>query len=155
MAEQQTAAAATAIPNELLENWANVRLAHEGVMVDKVQRASRIVEWLAKHAADGKYDASDFPADDMGVSIGNKIYVTQPGTDQTSTQPAVQQPESSKPSIVSHLVGPAIGAVTLAAGLGLGSWLLRDKPEPTTQPMPVASDADRDWKASAYVSKPE
>lgn len=90
----------------------------------------------------------------LGGGQGNGKLPTTPAVQQPTAQPTPQQ-EGSKPSVLGQLVGPAIGAGTLAAGLGLGSWLLGDKPEPATQPTPAVGDADRDWKASAYVSKPE
>lgn len=118
----------------------NRHLAHEGIMLDRMQRQLRNAESLQRFAATN--DTNDLPKpgdDDMGVNIGNEYHLHQ-----------VMQPNEPKPSTP---VGPAIGTsigsklwpLVLGASLACGStglgWLLAKWDTP---PPPAAADTDTD-----------
>jgi hypothetical protein len=80
------------------------------------------------------------------------------------TQPVVPAPVPSAPAAVAKKTSwliPALAAGGLAlgafgAGTGLSSMLRNDDQVVVQQPdAPQTSKPDRDWKASAYVSRPE
>ena len=101
------------------KHWPRVRLAHEGVMVDRVQRVQRIGEVVARNTMTGKTkDASGWPGDTegdaMGVSIGDTVHNHYP-----APTPA------KKPMRTAAKVAAA--AALLAAGVGAGTgvpWAL-------------------------------
>jgi hypothetical protein len=118
--------------NKLLRNWANMRLGHEGMMLDKITRQNRIVEVLARNAATGDVsDVSGWPeGDDMGVNIGNEIHYH-------GGNPAPVQPMEKTPAPTASKVLPWILAAAAAlGGAGLTSVLL-DR-EPAVKPSVVA-----------------
>jgi hypothetical protein len=63
---------------KFLLNWMQTRLAHEGMMLNKILRQNRIVEQLAAQTREGKFSGGQTPSDlegeDMGVSIGNETH---------------------------------------------------------------------------------
>lgn len=100
------------------QNWADTRLAHEGMMLDKIQRQTQIVEQLAAQTRDGKFSSGEVPAtpeDDMGVSIGNEIHNHYPA----ATPPEDRPPEVATPTIEAQPVG-SLAKWILAASLLLG-----------------------------------
>lgn len=117
------------------KHWPRVRLAHEGLMVDKIQRQSRIVEQLARNTMTGdNQDVSGWPGhegdDSMGVNIGDHIHYhaasEQPAPQQppatpapTSAAPAAATPPTEQPKSVwrTWLARTAL----VAGGLGLGA----------------------------------
>jgi len=110
------------------KHWARVRLGHEGFMLDKIQRQSRIVEQLAKNAMTGDSQATDaWPGNDggdaMGVNIGDHIHYHY--ADQETETP--QQAETQQPTQSSWKTKAAIATALLAGGTGVGAmtqaWL--------------------------------
>ena len=135
-----------------LKHWARVRLGHEGMVLDSIQRQTRIVEITARNAATGKTDCIDgwpeYEGETMGVDIGDEIhnhYYPAPPTPETP--PSTESP-TKKPA--STLTKAAMVAALLAGGGGIGAaatvgipWLLGmfDKPaaqQPVEQPDPNA-----------------
>lgn len=111
------------------KHWARVRLGHEGMMLEKIQRQNRIVEVNARNTMTGKSDdVTDWPkseGDEMGVDIGDEIhnhyYPPSPATETSAKKPATT------------LAKAALAAALLAGGGGAGlgvPWLMGmfDKP---------------------------
>lgn len=122
------------------------RVAHMGMMLEKVNRQNRRVERIEKFAATG--DAKDLNApdsekdEDMGVAIGNEYHyhvqappvaapavsTTTPGT-TTTTQPT----KSPLPSFIAPLLlAAALG--TGAGGMALYNWFTSKPATTITQP---------------------
>jgi hypothetical protein len=123
-------------------------IAHEGIMLDRVQRQLRTAEKMQKFAATGDPKDLEWTAEDeadMGVNIGNENHF------HIETKEQSQAATSSAPTAVTAAksVWPAavVGASLLASGLGGGAgvgYIVNDllKPE---QPAPAAStDTDTD-----------
>ena len=98
----------------VLKNWARVRLGHEAMMLDKIDRQNRIVEQLAQNQMTGDSKNIDLwpPKEDegdMGVNIGDTInYHTTP----TAT------------STFAKAIPYVISAAALLGGGGLGGAAL-------------------------------
>jgi len=93
------------------KHWPRVRLAHEGVMVDRVQRVQRIGEVLARNAMTGNMaDTNGWPSGDekMGVDIGDVIH--------NHYYPPKPEPAAPKP--MGNLAKAAIAAALLGTGAG-------------------------------------
>lgn len=93
---------------EVLKNWALIRLGHEGVMLDRVQKNGQNVQKLADLALTGQ--VGDTTADDpMGVSIGNKFEFhnysgEKPADPQETPTPSSPRPNPSVEEIVAAVV---------------------------------------------------
>ncbi len=106
---------------KIARNWFNVRLGHEGMMLDKIQQQQKRVFEIADRAANGTTGKPSQSAgdDDMGVNIGNEIHyhgvqqaastVTNTGTPGLST--------AAKAALVVALLGGAGGVGYAAADL--------------------------------------
>ena len=95
------------------KHWPRVRLAHEGMMVDKIGRQTQIVEVLARNAMTGDSASTDgWPDpegdDDMSVKIGDEIHYhaapeppQQPVAEggQTSSPPAQSLPPAAESTL--------------------------------------------------------
>lgn len=71
---------------KFLRHWMQTRLGHEGMMLEKIQRQSRIVEQLAAQTREGKFSGgavASVPEDEMGVSIGNEVHHHYPEAAKT------------------------------------------------------------------------
>jgi len=154
--DSRTATAGPTPPNDSALNqavdwcakhWARVRLGHEGVMLDEVQRNMRRREAIAYAAAQG--DTSQLKGwpdqdegDDMGVNIGdntthNHYYPqAQPAGDQGLSLGGVAR------AVAPWLIAAAIG---LPGGYGLAKWF---EPAPVTTPQPAAG---YEYDGRAYV----
>lgn len=105
------------------KHWPRARLAHEGMMLEKIQRQQRCVEVNARNAMTGDTtDTDGWPEEDdeMGVKIGDEIHHHHP------------KPSSK---ILPYVLAAALGAT--GGGLALLPWLLSNRPEP-----PAATDQD-------------
>ncbi|MFH1184690.1 MAG: hypothetical protein V1755_06580 [Chloroflexota bacterium] len=114
---------------ELKQNWANVRLAHEAMMLDKLQHDGRLIRRLARKTQDGTLgqataEPEDAEGDEMGVSIGNTIYYGQPNPVPTTSPPP---PVTPAPAPVTEPAGPSAAtplwkkALATAALVGAGA----------------------------------
>lgn len=146
---------------EFKENWMNSRLAHEGLMLEEVQRRNRATHAMAKFAAtadvaqlvkDLSPDATE--GDDVGVSIGNKTFIyhtAQAAQANTTTQAPEAAPLAA--SNTTNTLGKlaAAGALLGAGGLGaVGAGLAIDyltKPDPAPIVQPVQPGIDTDTNA--------
>lgn len=132
------------------KHWPRVRLAHEGVMLDRVQRVQRIGEISARNAMTGKVDdTSGWPSneegDKMGVKIGDEIhhhYAPEP--------PPEPEPEPTpEPDKVNPLAQLALYTALLFSGAGavaIPLWLAGnfDREQPVIEsPSPVDVDTTR------------
>lgn len=122
-----------------VRNVFNRHLAHEGIMLDRMQRQLRNAESLQRFAATN--DVKDLPQpgdDDMGVNIGNEYHLHQimPPTEPKPTTPAA--------SAIGASIGSRLWPLVLGASLALGStglgWLLHGWQSDT----PKAVDTDSD-----------
>ena len=112
------------------KHWARVRLGHEGVMLDKIERQNRIVEVVARNAMTGKPDDTEgWPPsgdDSMGVDIGDTIHnhYYPASTETPAKEPASAPTQSKLPSLLKKAV---ITAALLGTGGGVGvavPWLM-------------------------------
>jgi hypothetical protein len=142
---------------EFKENWMNARLAHEGLMLEEVQRRQRATHALAKFAATANVDElvkdlspSATEDDGVGVSIGNKTYVYTTAQaaqgNTTSTVEASPQVGSSTTNTLGKLAAGAAllgagGLGTLGAGLAI-DYLTRPDPPAVVQPAQPGIDTD-------------
>ncbi len=156
---------------ETVDDWAKLRLAHEGLMVDRIQRIQRIGEIDARNAMTGKHDDTtgwpfDEEANAMGVNIGdNVVNHYYPQTAEPVAEPQVQLPdepaterqvdkEADRKLGTKTKLAAKLGAAMLAAamipavGVPLASWLgLFDRPPAMEQIV------DTDTVRSLEVSK--
>lgn len=116
---------------KFLRNWMHTRLAHEGMMLDKIGQQTKRALAVADMARTGNFAAAPDGEEDMGVSIGNEVhYHPSPGA--------------------SALGKLAVGASLLAGGAGAGvvaNQLMRDDapPQPpavVAQEIPISPDRD-------------
>lgn len=142
------------------KHWPRIRLGHEGMMLDKIDRQRQIVEQLAQNQMTGNYTntelwpkADDGNGEDMGVKIGDEIHYHT-----TTTQPAAPQPATPVESTSSKLL-PYLLAAALAGGSGLGGALLATqlaKPATTVIEQPVVQqpniDTDTDTQYELRIS---
>lgn len=128
---------------EIAQNWANVRLAHEGMMLDKIGQQTKRIFGLADAAANGTLGKGQpTEAEDMSVSIGNKIYMQQ-----TPTQPSMMG-EAAKKLIPLALAAALGGAAPLA-------YLWWNQPQ--SQPVPPLIQppaASENWQLGIEVVNP-
>ena len=99
----------------LKKNWMNTRLAHEAVVLEKLQKDGSVVRRLVRKNQDGtlgKATSEPEDADDMGVAVGNET---------------THNHYYAKPNGVSVLAKAAITAALLGSGVAAGAaipWLL-------------------------------
>lgn len=107
------------IDPEILEQWAQLRMGHEGMMLDKIQRQNRIVEDTVKaQQQQAGYESTVDGDDEMGVSIGNKTYNIQPVPQQPQV---IQAPTAQKPDLISKIATP-LAVMAAGAMTGGGAW---------------------------------
>lgn len=129
------------------------RVAHVGMMLEKMQRQNRRVERLEKFAATGEVADLEVPAneeDGMGVNIGNEnhyhVELKEPPASPTVT-PAQPVPVPTASTGNGMLPTLLVGAAMLAGGAGLGyivNDLLRPTPADTTPSPTTGTDLDTD-----------
>jgi hypothetical protein len=111
-------------------NWARMRLGHEGMMLEKIQRQNRIVEHLAAQTRDGKFTGGPVPSvpegEDMGVSIGNETHNHYAGA----------------PKSLGSLGKLVVAASLLAGGGGVGALVSQLLPSNPPLPPPAVVDTD-------------
>lgn len=151
-APQPTAVAEPATWREEFEQqWLQSRLAHEAIMLDKMQKTIARGERLANFAVSG--NASDIVSEgeDVGVSLGNKITNNYYNTEQTATTsaspaapPTATQPAAPVASAGSAVVAgvyrwvkPALIGASLLGGGGLGGVVLTKMLTPSSPPATV------------------
>lgn len=129
---------------EVVNLWAMTRLAHEGMMLDKIQRQSRIVEDSVKHlqkeagiSTEEPEPQGDEESEQMGVSIGNKVTHQHYYSQKTENETTAGSNGGLKAAILglaaSALLGPAAGVAT--------HWFLsEDEPAETTPSTDTTSD---------------
>jgi len=142
--------------NKIKRNWANARLAHEGMMLEKIRRQNRIAELDARNAMTGEtentegWPQTDGKGDDMGVSIGNENHyhypepptlAPSPPESRPSPEPEPQPtPALKKPLSKLAKVGIIAALSTGSAGVGMAIPLIADALNPETPA--VAPDAN-------------
>ncbi len=119
-------------PREKFElDWARMRLAHEGMMLEKIQRQNRIVEQLAAQTRDGKFTGGPVPSvpedENMGVSVGNETHNHYGGGETKSL----------------GSLGKLIVAASLLAG-GAGAGVVVNQLLPSAPPAAVDTDTVTD-----------
>jgi hypothetical protein len=129
--------------DEYKEKWLETKLGMEGLMLGRVQRQQRTEETLARHTRKlaGVEEASPQPEEDeMGVSIGNKVFNHY---EAPATKP-------SSPIVESGLLQKAaIAAALLTGGGGLG-YLAAQAAIPA-----VAGVLDTDTDTISVIDFPE
>lgn len=111
---------------KLMRLWMQSRLAHEGMMLDKIQKQNEMVRELAVKSANGTIgrDHKMPSGDDMGVRIGDEVHNhfwppthgkgTKPTEPTQPTAPTPQQPSSTNDWLKSALLAAGL----LGAGAG-------------------------------------
>lgn len=128
-----------------------LKQAHEGVMIEKIQRQNKIAENTVKglqkqagyNTSSGSGSQSNTEEDDMGVNIGNESKVEnhyhypQPPEPPKQPQPQVEQPkiETNKPNWMVPASIVAAGALT-----GAGIYF---KDTPSQQPQQVIVEPNK------------
>lgn len=117
-----------------VRNVFNRHIAHEGIMLDRMQRQLRNAEKIQRFAATN--DVNDLPKpgdDDMGVNIGNEYHLHQ-----------IMQPQTEKPmpstvgDAVKSRVWPIVLAAAMSGGVGAAApllywWLNKPTPQPAAK----------------------
>jgi hypothetical protein len=122
------------------KHWPRTRLAHEGMMLEKINRQNRIVETLARNTMTGDTaDVTGWPGnegdDAMGVNIGDHIHYHQALSEQTETPAAAAAETPLKLSTwLPYLV---------AAATAIGGYYAGQKTE-TAVVQPPAVNVDKD-----------
>ncbi len=131
------------------KHWPRVRLGHEGMMLEKIQRQNRIVEITARNTMTGKVDdVADWPSSEgekMGVEIGdhvthNHYYDKQMALAALAGKDVAEQ---SAPKKAPGILAKAAIVVALAGSGGAAGvaipWLMGmfDKPPPPSVPAAV------------------
>lgn len=123
-----------------MKHWTRVRLGHEGVMLERIQRVQRIGEIAARNAVSGKGDdTSGWPGneegDKMGVKIGDEIHhhYALPTPEPTPNKASLL----SKVALVAALLYLGAGAVAIPLWLAGNS----DREKPAIE-SPPAVDTD-------------
>ena len=135
------------------KHWPRARVAHEGMMLDKMQRQNRIVEVAARNSMTGNMsDLDGWPGgegdDGMGVSIGDNIhhhYAPQPSEPAQSNAASPSTPSASKWMktallAMALLSGPALLAMALLSGtvgVGLAYYLANQNQPEAIEPQNV------------------
>jgi hypothetical protein len=144
---------------EFKENWMNVRLAHEGLMIEDIQKRNLKVHELAdavRHGTVGKPAPASSPAgaEDVGVKIGNKefhyhIQTTQAAQANTSTSAPEASPQVAG---TTNKLGKLAAAAALigAGGIGVAGVNMAidylNKPAPVVTQPAVDTDTDTNSK---------
>lgn len=115
----------------------NRHLAHEGIMLDRMQRQLRSAEKLQRFAATG--DTNDLPKpgedDEMGVNIGNEYHLHQ--VVQPTEKPPVSVPQAAASKLLPFVLGAALAGGSTGLGWVLAKW--NETPKP-----PATADTDTD-----------
>lgn len=141
---------------EFKQQWMQTHLAHQGMMLDKIQRQQAIVEATARFAATG--DSAQLASEitpqgvedaEMGVSIGNKEYHVHnyPASPVTTTTTNTTTEASPLAKTTNTLGKVAAAAALLGSGgiAGLGASLVVDyltRPDPPAVVQAVDTDTD-------------
>jgi hypothetical protein len=144
---------------KFIRNWAYLRMAHEALMLKRVQGNAKKADALAKFAATG--NASDLvPAEsedeDEEMNIGNETHYHYQGAPPAEPAPAPATPSATtttkKPPATSSGLGTlgnlALGAA-LATGLGGAGYAIYD----ATRPESVYTDTDSDTSIDVVFPK--
>lgn len=117
-----------------VRNVFNRHIAHEGIMLDRMQRQLRNAEKLQRFAATGKVEDLPNPGedDDMAVNIGNEYHlheVMPPATQPTSTTPVAVIASATRSSLWPLVLGASLPLAGMVGGWALHSWFT---PPPAT-----------------------
>lgn len=142
------------------KHWPRVRLGHEGVMLNKIERQTRIVEIDARNVMTGETDCidgwPDYEGDDqMGVKIGDEItnhYYPQPEEPPKKPLPVAEalpstEPATEKPakSLLARTIPALITAAVVGPGAGLLTYFMnRPDPPPPPAAQQSAEQPDQD-----------
>lgn len=136
---------------KITKDWAGLRLTHEAMMLDKINKQNQRVLSLADMTRTGKFDAPLPPqsSDDMGINVGNESKEYHYHY-QMAGSGGPQSPSSPLSSL---------GKLLTAAGIGVGGLLAwQNWPEQTQpsappaveQPPPIEFN-DRNWNLGVEV----
>lgn len=110
-----------------VRNVFNRHLAHEGIMLDRMQRQLLNSEKLQRFAATGNTDDLPKPGEDdeMGVNIGNEYHLHQIMQPQ---QPTTQTTENAASKLWPIVLSTALACGGTSLGYSIAGWI--NKPAP-------------------------
>lgn len=128
---------------EFEQQWLQTKLGYEGFMLDKIQRQQEAVFKLAEQAKTGNF-SSDPAAEDMGVSIGNKVinYHMASTATSTPTTTTTSTPVSKVGNVAKWAAIAAALAGSGAAGAGLTAYLLKPEVPAVVDPTAYTNDGE-------------
>lgn len=131
-------------------------MAHEGVMLDRMQRQLRMAEKMQKFASSGDPKDLEWTEEDeaaMGVNIGNEYHIHQqlPAATQSPAKPT-STPTPTEPQATTGWPTKLALAAALAAGSAGIGYIAADqmKPNPAT-----AAGVDTDTDTIVEMDFPE
>lgn len=131
---------------EFEQQWLQTKLGYEGFMLDKIQRQQEAVFKLAEQAKTGKFDSAPgtSAAEDMGVSIGNKVinYHMASTATSTPTTTTTSTPVSKVGNVAKWAAIAAALAGSGAAGAGLTAYLLKPEVPAVVDPTAYTNDGE-------------
>lgn len=109
--------------NEQAKNLANLRIAHEAIMVDD---AAKVLKQVRKQV-DSHQKAMEMPSgeeEDMGISVGNTYHITMQQAETPVPQPVYVSPKTEEPVAVAPTATstpkvPGLGLAKIAGGVAL------------------------------------
>lgn len=129
-------------------------IAHEGLMIDRMNRQLHASERMQKFAATGDVKDLEAPEEDesMGVNIGNEYHnhyqVTESpkGEPTPSPEATAETAETAASGAGKYLATAALGGALVVAGNLLNAWWQQPDPPAVSQP------ADVNYKLGVTVS---
>ena len=132
--------------------WGRNVLAHEGIMLDRIQRVQRISEVLARNTMTGEMkDTTGLPdgseGDGMGVEIGDRVTNHYYGQVETPQEP----PAAAAKKPMGAISKAALAAAILGPWAGVGVWILSQALSPPPPPVETPVDTDTQYEARFEV----
>lgn len=135
---------------ELAESFYGLRIGHNAVALDELQKGNQIVRSLAKKTQELCLGKDEPPSgDDMGVSVGNKI-TNYYGMATPASEPEVARPNIAPASAATgSLAKTLLVSAALVAGPGIAvaiPWALGAFDKPDVPAAAAVTDTDTQYE---------